>query len=75
MPAGGFTFFGDSSLDALNRSPYTVAVASDVASVLALPRRQLDSFLGAAGGAAAETARLSREAVVAALRKCPDLQV
>lgn len=41
--------------------------------MLALPRKQLDSFLGAAGGAGAEAARLSREAVVAALRKLPAL--
>lgn len=42
-----------------HRSPYTVVVASELAHVLALHRRQLDSFLGTAAAGLA-----SREAVV-----------
>lgn len=68
--AGGFMYFGEASLDALVRSPYTVRVSSEVAHVLALRRRQLDSFLGAVGSGLA-----SRDAVAAALRKCKSLQV
>jgi hypothetical protein len=41
------------------RSPYTVCVASELAHVLAIPRKQLDSFLGTASGGLA-----SRGAVV-----------
>ena len=50
--AGGFTYFGDGSLDATLRSPYTVCVASEIAHVLALHRKQLDSFIGISGGLA-----------------------
>ncbi len=47
-----------------------VSVASDVAHVLSLPRRQLDSFLGAAGSGLA-----SRTQVVSALRQSRCLEV
>jgi hypothetical protein len=46
-----------------------VKVVSELAHVLALPRRQLDSFLGAAGAGLT-----NREAIVAALRRCGPLQ-
>lgn len=45
-------------------------MASELAHVLALPRRQLDGFLGAVGGGLA-----SRGQVLAALRQCRSLQV
>ncbi|WIA31049.1 hypothetical protein OEZ86_001080 [Tetradesmus obliquus] len=67
--AGGFTFFGDACLDAITRSAYTVRVASEIAHVLSLPRRQLDGFLGAVGSGLA-----SRGQVLAALRQCRSLQ-
>ncbi len=47
-----------------------VHVVSDVAHVLSLPRRQLDSFLGAVSGGLT-----SRGQVLAALRQCKSLQV
>jgi cGMP-dependent protein kinase len=68
--AGGFSFFGDVCLDAITRSPYTVNVKSEVAHVLSLPRRQLDSFLGAAGAGLS-----SRGEVLSALRRCKALAV
>ena len=68
--AGGFAFFGDACLDAITRCPYTVAVASEAAHVLALHRRQLDAFLGTAAGGLA-----TRGAVVAALSRCKTLAV
>ena len=45
-------------------------MVSELAHVLALPRRQLDSFLGAAGAGLA-----NREAVITALRRCGPLQM
>lgn len=47
-----------------------VRVASEIAHVLSLPRRQLDGFLGAVGSGLA-----SRGQVLAALRQCRSLQV
>jgi hypothetical protein len=47
-----------------------VRVASKIAHVLSLPRRQLDGFLGAVGSGLA-----SRGQVLAALRQCRSLQV
>jgi hypothetical protein len=47
-----------------------VRVASEIAHVLSLPRRQLDGFLGAVGSGLA-----SRGQVLAALQQCRSLQV
>eukprot|EP00879_Flechtneria_rotunda_P001387 GHRR01001538.1.p1 GENE.GHRR01001538.1~~GHRR01001538.1.p1 ORF type:complete len:1213 (+),score=453.23 GHRR01001538.1:393-3641(+) len=67
--AGGFTFFGDACLDAILHCPYTVRITSEIAHVLSLPRRQLDSFLGAVSGGLG-----SRAQVLAAMKHCRSLQ-
>lgn len=67
--AGGFTFFGEGSLEAIERSPYSVVANSDIVQVLCLPRRNLDNFLGAVGASLQ-----SKDDIVAALKKVKALQ-
>lgn len=60
--SGGFNFFGDSALEALDKSAYTVVVRSEALQLLCLPRKQLDGFLGTVG------AGLARSSIVATLK-------
>ncbi|KAG1668133.1 hypothetical protein FOA52_003920 [Chlamydomonas sp. UWO 241] len=64
--AGGFSFFGEKSLTAPFRSPYTVLAQSESVHMIRLKKEALDAFLGKGVG-------LSRDEMAAALRKIPAL--